>query len=35
MSKLAATDPSVVLPFNDPSRRRRLAKVGAEDRTDG
>jgi uncharacterized membrane protein YbhN (UPF0104 family) len=25
----AAVDPSPVLPFNDPSRRRRLVKVGA------
>ena len=24
-----AVDPSPVLPFNDPSRRRRLVKVGA------
>src|SRR5580765_8177553 len=29
MSATAAADPSPVLPFNDPSRSRRLAKVGA------
>ncbi len=29
MSELAATEPSPVLPFDDPSRRRRLIKVGA------
>src|SRR5436190_10151421 len=29
MSATAAADPSPVLPFNDPSRRRRLVKVGA------
>ena len=29
MSEAAAADPSPVLPFHDPSRRRRLVKVGA------
>ena len=29
MSANAAADPSPVLPFNDPSRSRRLVKVGA------
>jgi uncharacterized membrane protein YbhN (UPF0104 family) len=29
MSATAAADPSPVLPFNDPSRSRRLVKVGA------
>jgi uncharacterized membrane protein YbhN (UPF0104 family) len=29
MSEAAAPDPSAVLPFNDPSRPRRLIKVGA------
>ena len=29
MSESVATGPSPVLPFNDPSRRRRLVKVGA------
>ena len=29
MTEIAAEHPSPVLPFNDPSRRRRLVKVGA------
>ena len=28
MNEAVAADPSPALPFNDPSRRRRLVKVG-------